>query len=40
MIKGKRGNVGQEDVLRWIIALAVIIAVGFALRNVVLKFGV
>jgi len=35
----KRGNVVVEKVIKWIFALVVIAAVGFAVRSIIIKAG-
>lgn len=34
-----RGEIGIEQVVKWVLAIGVIIAAGFAIRNVVMRFG-
>jgi len=37
-LRFKRGSMVVEKVIKWIIVLAIIIAVGFAARNIIGKF--
>lgn len=35
----KRGHIVSEEVIKWIIYLAIVVAVGFAVKNIIFKFG-
>ena len=38
LLKCRRGSVVVEKVIKWILALGIIVAVGFAAKNIIGKF--
>ena len=39
-LRSKRGHIVSEEVKKWIIYLAIAVAAGFAIRNIIMKVGV
>ena len=35
----KRGHIVSDEVIKWIIYLSILIATGFAIKSIILKFG-
>ena len=35
----KRGHIVSEEVIKWILYLAIIVAAGFAIQNIIGRFG-
>ena len=35
----KRGHIVSEEVIKWIIYLAIVVAAGFAIKGIIGKFG-
>ncbi|MFH0711601.1 MAG: hypothetical protein V1889_00580 [archaeon] len=38
-ISGKRGHIVSDEVIKWILYLAIVVAVGFAVRAIIIKAG-
>ena len=37
-LRDKKGEAGIEEILKWILYLAIVIAAGFAIRNIAMKY--